>query len=110
MDIKPIAEDMAVAGQITADDVAGIKEAGFKSLICNRPDGEEANQPLAADIEAAARDAGLHYRFVPVVSGAITMDDVAQMTEALDALPRPVLAYCRSGARCINLIQLTQRR
>lgn len=106
MEIRQIAEDMAVTGQITADNVAAIKEAGFKSLVCNRPDNEEFNQPPAGDIEAAAKAVGLEYRFVPVVSGGITRDNVDQMAEALDALPRPLLAYCRSGARCFNLIQI----
>ncbi len=106
MDIRQIADGLAVTGQITADHVAAIKDAGFKSLVCNRPDGEEPGQPPADGIEAAARAAGLEYSFVPVVSGAITPANVTDMAEALDSLPRPVLAYCRSGARCFNLIQM----
>ena len=106
MELRQIAEDLAVAGQITADQVAAIKDAGFKSLVCNRPDNEEYNQPRAGDIEAAAKAAGLEYRMVPVSSGNITQSNVEDMAKALEDLPRPLLAYCRSGARSFNLIQI----
>ncbi len=108
MEIRQIAEGFAVTGQITADDIAAIKAAGFKSLVCNRPDGEEIVQPDAAGIEKTAREAGLDYRFIPVVSGAITRENVEDMAAALSEIPRPVLAYCRSGARCANLYQLVE--
>lgn len=103
MEIRRITEDYAVAPQITADDVAAIKAAGFNSLICNRPDGEQPDQPAVEEIRRAAETAGLAFRHVPVVSGAITPDDVADMAGALQDMPAPVLAYCRSGARCTNL-------
>ncbi len=106
MDIRQIAEGFSVTGQITATQIADIKAAGFRSLVCNRPDGEEMMQPDAEGIEQAARAAGLDYRFIPVVSGAITPGNVEDMAVALDELPRPVLAYCRSGARCANLYQM----
>ena len=108
MEFRQIAEDLAVAGQITADQVAAIKDAGFKSLVCNRPDNEEYNQPRAGDIEAAAKAAGLEYRLVPVSSGNITQSNVEDMAKALEDLPRPLLAYCRSGARSFSLIQIVK--
>jgi uncharacterized protein (TIGR01244 family) len=106
MNIRHLTPDFAVTGQIVADDVSAIVAQGFKSLICNRPDNEEANQPGASGIEKAARGAGLGYSFIPVVSGALTDDNARDMAGALKALPRPILAYCRSGARCANLYQL----
>jgi uncharacterized protein (TIGR01244 family) len=108
MDIKNIADGFSVTGQITADQIKDITAQGYKSLVCNRPDGEELNQPSAEGIEMAARAAGLEYRFIPVVSGQLTRQNVDDMAAALDDLPRPVLAYCRSGARCANLFQLTR--
>ncbi|TWG93201.1 uncharacterized protein (TIGR01244 family) [Mesorhizobium sp. J18] len=103
MEIRQITEDYSVAPQITVDDIATIKQSGFRSLICNRPDDEQPDQPKVDAIRAAAEEAGLEFRFIPVVSGAITPENVSAMADALNELPTPVLAYCRSGTRCANL-------
>ncbi len=108
MDIRQINDDFAVTGQISADHVQAIADAGFKSLVCNRPDSEDGAVPHDG-IEAAAKSAGLEFRFIPVVSGAITEDDVREMGSALQTLPKPVLAYCRTGGRCTNLYGLVQQ-
>lgn len=108
MEIRQLNEDISVTGQISAADVATIAKAGFKSVICNRPDGESTGQPAADEIASAVKAAGLDYRYIPVVSGAITPDNVKDMAAALDDMPRPVLAYCRSGGRCANLFMLVQ--
>ena len=53
MEYRQITEDYAVSGQIAAEDVGAIKAAGFRSVICNRPDEEQPGQPSHAVIEAA---------------------------------------------------------
>jgi len=108
MEIRRVNEDFAVAGQIAPENVAEIAGAGFKSIVCNRPDTEDGAVPHDA-VEEAARAAGLEFRFLPVVSGAITQEDVKGMAAILGELPRPVLAYCRSGTRCLNLYGLVQQ-
>jgi uncharacterized protein (TIGR01244 family) len=108
MHFKQLDANVAVAPQILAEDVPKIAAAGFASIICNRPDGESADQTPYAAIQSAASAAGIPICNVPVVSGAITMDDVRAMKAALEALPKPVFAYCRSGARCTNLYALVQ--
>jgi len=107
MDIRKVNEDFAVTGQIAPVQVAEIAGAGFKSIVCNRPDTEDGAVPHDA-VEEAAREAGLEFRFLPVVSGAITEENVRDMAAILEDLPRPVLAYCRSGARCLNLYGLVK--
>jgi len=88
-----------VSGQIRPEEVAGLAEQGVTMLINNRPDGEEADQPLAADIEAAAEAAGISYRHVPILRG-IGPADVEAMQEALRGAPDgQALAFCRSGNR-----------
>ena len=109
MEIRQINDDYSVAPQIGVEHVPLVKAAGFKSLICNRPDSEDGAVPHDS-IEAAARDAGLEFRFIPVISGQITAENVEDQAAALDELPRPVLAYCRSGARCTNLFGLVQQK
>jgi sulfide:quinone oxidoreductase len=109
MSLQHLSSDFAVVGQITPDDVPAIAEAGFKSIVCNRPDGEGGpGQPSYAAIEQAAKAAGLEVRNLPVVSGSITPEQVAAMADMLDELPTPVLAYCRSGARSTNLWQMAK--
>jgi len=88
-----------VSGQIHPEEVAELAEQGVTMLINNRPDGEEPDQPLAADIEAAAEAAGISYRHVPILRG-IGPADIEAMQEALRAAQGgQALAFCRSGNR-----------
>lgn len=103
METRQISPGLSVCAQITAVDVPVLKQRGFRSVICNRPDGEEPGQPPYAEIAAAAENAGLRVRFLPVRSGGVEPRDAAEFGRALDELPGPVLAYCRSGARSAAL-------
>ncbi|WP_299507956.1 bifunctional protein tyrosine phosphatase family protein/NAD(P)/FAD-dependent oxidoreductase [uncultured Roseobacter sp.] len=103
MELKKITEKVTVSPQINADDMAAIKEAGFRAIICNRPDGEGADQPSFEEIEAAAKAVGIDARYVPVKSGMVTDEDVAAFGTALKEVQRPVLAYCRTGTRSATL-------
>lgn len=96
--IRQLDERTYVSGQIQPADVEKLKASGMSMIICNRPDGEDAGQPAAADIEAAAESAGVAYRYVPIIRG-IGPSDVEQMQEALDSAEGKVLAFCRSGNR-----------
>jgi sulfide:quinone oxidoreductase len=107
-DIRMLTPEIAVAPQIRLEDLAAIKEAGFKTVINNRPDGESMDQPPSAAIEAEAARLGLAYRYVPVVSGAMTMDDVSAFDAALSETEGPALAFCRSGTRSATLWAFTQ--
>lgn len=106
MAITEITPAYSVSPQIAPGDVAGIKALGFRSIMCNRPDGESADQTPEAEVRAEAERLGLGFAYVPVVSGRIDEGDVADFRAALGRLPKPVLAYCRSGARCQNLWML----
>lgn len=104
--VQQITPEFSVAPQLTPEDMAAVAAAGYKSVIINRPDFEGGpDQPTAEAVSAAAREAGLRVQYQPVVSGAITADDVAKFAELLQTLPAPVLAYCRSGTRCTVLFQ-----
>lgn len=104
--INSLSDTFAVAPQLTAEDMPEVARAGFKSVIINRPDLEGGpDQPLSADVMAAARAAGLAVEYQPVVSGAMTEEDVVKFASLLKDLPAPVLAFCRSGTRCSHLYQ-----
>ena len=106
MDPRKITDALSVAPQITAPDVADLAGQGYRAIICNRPDGEGADQPAFKEIAAAARDAGIETRYLPVESGKVTDADAEAFGETLGMLPGPVLAYCRSGTRSATLWSL----
>jgi len=98
--ISALNADFAVAPQLQPSDMEAVAAAGFKSVIINRPDYESGpNQPTAAEVIVAAQAAGLAVEYQPVVSGGMTAQDVERFTELLATMPKPILAYCRSGTR-----------
>lgn len=103
MDLKSLSPKFAVAPQITPDDVAELAAQGYRAIICNRPDGEGADQPSFHEIEAAAKEVGIAVRYVPIQSGLVRDEDVDAFGTALRDLQRPVLAYCRTGTRSATL-------
>lgn len=103
-----VTEEFTVCPQIHPDDITSIKAAGFRSILCNRPDDEEHCQPAFAAIEAAATTHGLEIRYQPVAAGQLTQEDVDGFKTAIGELPSPVFAYCRSGTRCIMLWALAE--
>ena len=101
-------ERTLVAGQINPDEVAGAAAEGVTLIVNNRPDGEEPDQPAHAQIEAAARAAGIGYRYIPVGSSGLSPVQVRAMAEALEGAEGKVLAFCRSGTRSTYLWALAR--
>jgi uncharacterized protein (TIGR01244 family) len=99
-DFRSVTDTFAVSPQISPADVAEAAAKGFTLIINNRPDGEAPGQPTGAEIEAAARAAGLDYLNAPVV-GRPGPAQVEAMREAVAGARGKVLAYCRSGNRSI---------
>ncbi len=99
MDIKQISPTYAVSPQIAVDDIAAIVDAGFGTIICNRPDAEVPPSHQADAIEAAAIAAGLKFVVIPVTHQGLNREMVTDQRAALDGSDQPVLAYCASGTR-----------
>jgi uncharacterized protein (TIGR01244 family) len=105
--LSAIAADVCVAPQLTPEAMAEAGRVGFRSVVNNRPDFEHGpDQPASAEIAAAAAAAGLAYRHLPVAGGYQSPEQVAAMAALLQELPRPLLMFCRSGARSARLFQL----
>lgn len=103
-------QNVGFAGQISPEQILQVVEKGFKSVINNRPDLEGGTeQPTSAQIEEAARQAGLDYVYQPVVSGQITELDVRTFANHFNELPKPILMFCRTGNRSNNLYQLAKQ-
>ncbi|XOJ84554.1 TIGR01244 family sulfur transferase [Methylophilaceae bacterium Uisw_099_01] len=108
MQLNKIIDDYVVSEQITLDDIQKIKEAGFKTIFCNRPDNEEINQVSVESIKNAADANGIKFIHQPVIGGQITPVDVDQFGDYFDASEKPIFAYCRTGTRSSMLWALSE--
>ena len=108
MQIYKVTDNYSVASQISASDVALIKAAGFKSIMCNRPDGEEFGQPSAEIIRQAAIDHEIKFYYVPMGRDGISTQLLADFSEVVNGTNDPVFAYCRTGNRCGMLWNASQ--
>ncbi len=108
MDIRRLSDDFSVSPQIAIADLQAIWDLGFRTIICNRPDGEDFDQPDVAKIEVAARTIGFDFAFIPAISGRAAMPHAIETRRVLANLSKPVFAYCRSGTRCTVIWSLMQ--
>ncbi|WP_341486036.1 TIGR01244 family sulfur transferase [Thioclava sp. GXIMD4215] len=108
MEKHELTRGLSVGPQITAEDIDTLAAAGFRSIICNRPDAEGADQPNHDEIARAASAKGLEFRYIPVTPGMVTEADAEQFASALTTLPGPTFAYCRTGTRSTTLWSLSQ--
>jgi len=107
-DVRKLSDNLFVAPQLSPADVADIDGMQFRSILCNRPDAEEENQPAYEKIRQQADALGMMCDFQPVNGSVISDDDVDEFVNRLMDLPQPVLAYCRTGTRCSVLWALSQ--
>lgn len=98
-----IAESFTVSEQISKDDVADIARAGYRVVVCNRPDDEDPGQPSARTIAAACEAYGLEFHHLPVSGPMLPPGTLERFREIVESAGGPVLAYCRSGQRCAFL-------
>ncbi len=108
MEVKKINEGLSVSPQIMPGELAGLAKQGFRSIICNRPDGEGADQPSFKEIQTAAKKAGLEAVYLPIIAGKVADDDASKFGTALTNLPGPTVAYCRTGTRSTTLWALNE--
>ena len=103
MQAREITPRYAVSPQISVEDIPAIAEAGFKLVICNRPDGEVPPSHQAATIRAAAEAAGLAFEELPLTHQTMTPENVARQKALFEGAEGQVLAYCASGT-CSSVV------
>lgn len=108
MDAREITPRYSVSPQISAEDLPAITAAGFKTVICNRPDEEVPPSHQAETIRAAVEAAGLRFEVLPLTHQTMTAENVARQRELYEGSEGPVLAYCASGTRCSVVWALSQ--
>ena len=109
-DFRPLSADYSVAPQISLEDIAAAKAAGFAMIVNNRPDGEEPHAPQGDDIAGAAAAEGLAYAAIPIGHAGFSHAQIDALDKLLTDATGPILAYCRSGTRSTHLWALTQAR
>ena len=108
MDLKRINDHVSVSGQISPEDIASLKSLGFTAIVNNRPDGESPDQPAGAEIEAAAKAAGLAYYAIPLGREGVSPELVEKTKAVIEGSDGPVFCFCRSGTRSTTLWALSQ--
>ncbi|MBP2280072.1 uncharacterized protein (TIGR01244 family) [Psychrobacter sp. PL19] len=100
-----MSHEISITGQITPDQVPMIAENGFKTIINNRPDGEESGQPTSADIATAAEKAGLVYKEISFAGSELNQTHVEDFADFFNQAEQPILIYCRTGARSTGIYE-----
>lgn len=106
MNLEIINQTLAVSPQLQPEDIKAIFELGYKSIICNRPDQEEARQPDFNSIKKHAAEFQMECVYLPVVPGEIRQEHGQQFADAMQKLNLPAVAYCRTGKRAVSLWEL----
>jgi uncharacterized protein (TIGR01244 family) len=106
-EFREVIPDFSVAAQLSAEDIRRAAENGFKTILNNRPEGEEPDQPSDAQMKAAVEAAGMSYRALPF-AGPPPPAVVAETAALLEQASGPILAYCRSGRRSISAWAMAQ--
>lgn len=103
MIVTRLAPNLSVAPQLRASDLESMLARGYRTIVNNRPDGEEAGQPASSALAAEAKRLGLTYVHIPIEPGRMGDADARAFAETLAASKGPVLAFCRTGTRSTNL-------
>lgn len=103
MEIRTVSDDFAVAPQFRPEDMGEVAQRGFSALICNRPDGEEPDQPTVAEMREAAQALGVAFHHIPVSGGQFPDPAIAAFKAVREGTRGKVLAFCRTGTRSITL-------
>lgn len=108
MELHELTPQLSVSPQLNIEDIDKAAAAGFKTIICNRPDGEGDDQPASEEMQALCQSLGIKWHFLPVSPKDYTDSQALEFGELINQLPAPILAYCRTGTRCTNLWALSQ--
>ena len=108
MRVLELAPQVYVSGQVFEHDIRLAAKQGVRSIMNNRPDGESMGQPLSADLAKTAEEFGITFVHLPVDPRSITEQDVEQFAKACDELERPLLIFCRSGARSTTVWEMAE--
>ena len=109
-EIVSLGPGLSVAGRLDGPDIEALARAGVRTIINNRPDGEDQGQLPAAEARRVAEAHGLAYHHIPITAATLSRADVDAFAAALREAPAPIVAHCRSGMRSALLWALARMR
>ena len=109
-ELFPLAPGLSVAGRLDRADIDALGRAGVRTIVNNRPDGEDPGQLPAAEAKQLAAAHGIAYHHIPITAATLTRADVDAFSATLQDAAQPVVAHCRSGTRSALLWALTRMR
>ena len=109
-ELFPLAPGLSVAGRLDRADIDALARAGVRTIVNNRPDGEDPGQLPAAEAKQLAAVHGIAYHHIPITAATLTRGDVDAFAATLRDAAQPVVAHCRSGTRSALLWALTRMR
>ena len=109
-ELFPLAPGLSVAGRLDRADIDALAQAGVRTIVNNRPDGEDPGQLPAAEAKQLAAAHGIAYHHIPITAATLTRGDVDAFAATLRDAAQPVVAHCRSGTRSALLWALTRMR
>lgn len=107
---KTMDQLITISGQITTEDVAVLAKQGVKTIVNNRPDGEESGQPTSDEIKAACTEHGIVYAHIPFSGGMLEMRHVQEFADFYNSTNRPLHIFCRSGNRSSIILQAAREQ
>ena len=108
MRVLELAPQVYASGQLFEQDLRLAAKQGVRSIVNNRPDAESVGQPSSADLAEVANELGITFVDFPVNSSSMTRKDVEAFARIRDDLERPLILFCRSGARSMRLWELAE--
>lgn len=99
MKLAILTPNVSALPQPSVEEIGELADRGYRSIIGNRPDGESPDQPTWKSLQAAALARGMEAVHIPVVASEINAADIRAFREALERLPKPIAAFCRTGTR-----------
>ena len=107
--MRELEADLRTAGQLSVEEIKALAAEGVKALIFNRPDQEGEDQPETAQLKQTAEELGMRWYHQPVISGQVTDEQGVEFGKIYAEAPKPVVAFCRTGARCGCLWALSKK-
>tara|TARA_R100000322_G_scaffold62568_1_gene38824 strand:+ start:97 stop:657 length:561 start_codon:yes stop_codon:yes gene_type:complete len=108
VDIKQLDERLSVTAQPGLDDLETLAQAGYRTIISNRPRGESEDQPDMRALQAKAEALGMVWREIPVRPGEYSQQDIDAFAQVLEVSPAPMIGFCRTGRRVSHLWAFSQ--
>jgi uncharacterized protein (TIGR01244 family) len=108
--LMELAPGLTAAGALSAADIEELAASGVKTIINNRPDGEDPGQLPANEARRLCAAHGIAYHHIPFVAATLTAGDIDAFDAVLKSEKAPMVAHCRSGTRSTMVWALTRMR